>query len=145
MLAAMERALEDDMDVLNMSIGTRAQWPQYPTAQPQRPGSLKKGMVVVASIGNNGPGGSVPDGPYAAGAPGVGADVIGVASFDNTHVRVPLFAVSTTQRSDTNPRPAGSPSPTSGSLPLSRTRHDHHGGGPDGTPWLQRRVRLSGR
>ena len=32
MLAAMERALDDDMDVLNMSIGARAQWPQYPTA-----------------------------------------------------------------------------------------------------------------
>ncbi len=57
MLAAMEAALADDMDVLNMSIGSRTQWPQYPTAAAATR-LLKKGMVVVASIGNNGPGGS---------------------------------------------------------------------------------------
>jgi hypothetical protein len=32
MIAAMERALADGMDVLNMSIGSAFQWPQYPTA-----------------------------------------------------------------------------------------------------------------
>ena len=38
-------------------------------------------MVVVASIGNSGAAGL-----YSAGAPGLGEKVIGVASFDNTHV-----------------------------------------------------------
>ncbi|MGH8076600.1 MAG: S8 family serine peptidase, partial [Lysobacter sp.] len=33
MIAAMERALDDDMDVLNMSIGSTYQWPEYPTAK----------------------------------------------------------------------------------------------------------------
>ena len=32
MIAAMERALADGMDVLNMRIGSSFQWPQYPTA-----------------------------------------------------------------------------------------------------------------
>jgi len=32
MLAAMERVLADGMNVLNMSIGSSYQWPQYPTA-----------------------------------------------------------------------------------------------------------------
>ncbi len=93
MLAAMERALADGMQVLNMSIGARAQHPDYPTAVAATR-LLRSGMVVVASIGNNGPGGSAPDGPYAAGAPGIGKDVIGVASYDNTHITQPSIAVS---------------------------------------------------
>ena len=43
---------------------------------------------MVASIGNNGPGGSSPDALFAAGAPGVGNEVIGVASFDNAQLLV---------------------------------------------------------
>ena len=39
------------------------------------------GIVVVASIGNSGA-----NGIYSAGAPGVGDKVIGVASYDNSHV-----------------------------------------------------------
>ena len=46
-------------------------------------------MVVVASIGNSGA-----DGLYSAGAPGVGDEVIGVASFDNTHIQQIAFKVS---------------------------------------------------
>jgi len=87
MLAAMERALADGMHVLNMSIGSSFQWPQYPTAQASDR-LVNKGMVVVASIGNSGT-----SGLYAAGAPGVGKKVIGVASYDNSHVFLPYFAV----------------------------------------------------
>jgi minor extracellular serine protease Vpr len=86
MLAAMDRALDDGMDILNMSIGSAFQtWPQYPTAA----GAdflVSQGMVVVASIGNSGA-----SGVYSASAPGVGRDVIGVASIDNTHVNVESF------------------------------------------------------
>ena len=86
MLAAMERALADGMDVINMSIGSSYQWPQYPTAVAASR-LVKKGVVVVASIGNSG--GTTLNG-WSAGAPGTGANVIGVASFDNTHT---LFAL----------------------------------------------------
>lgn len=87
MIAAMERAYSDGMHVLNMSIGSAFQWPQYPTAQAADR-LAAKGVVVVASIGNSGA-----DGLYSAGAPGLGKDVIGVASFDNTRVTLSVATV----------------------------------------------------
>lgn len=120
MLAAMEMALADDMHVLNMSIGARAQWPQYPTGAAATR-LTRKGMVVVASIGNNGPGGSVPDGPYAAGAPGVGHDVIGVASYNNTHLAQQAFTVDPgNMLVGFNRATASALPPSSGSLTVSR-------------------------
>jgi minor extracellular serine protease Vpr len=86
-IAALERALADGMDVVNQSLGAAFQWPQYPTAQASDR-LVNKGVVVVASIGNSGT-----SGLYAAGAPGVGKKVIGVASFDNTHVFLPYATV----------------------------------------------------
>ena len=87
MVAAMELAHKDHMDILNMSIGSSFQWPQYPTAVASDR-LVKRGMVVVASIGNSGTSGT-----YAAGAPGVGEKVIGTASFDNTNAMSPYFEV----------------------------------------------------
>jgi minor extracellular serine protease Vpr len=88
MLAAMEMTLDNRADVLNMSIGSAFQWPQYPTAQAANR-LVRRGVTVVAAIGNEG---SL--GLYSAAAPGVGRDVIGVASFDNTHFNLPAFTVS---------------------------------------------------
>ncbi len=48
MIAAMERARADGMQVLNMSIGSAFQWPQYPTGQAASR-LVNKGVVVVAS------------------------------------------------------------------------------------------------
>jgi minor extracellular serine protease Vpr len=87
MMAAMERANRDGMHILNMSIGASFQWPQYPTAVAADR-LVTKGMVVVASIGNSGT-----SGVYAAGAPGLGEKVIGVASYDNTHINALTFDV----------------------------------------------------
>ncbi|WP_119315563.1 S8 family serine peptidase, partial [Calidithermus terrae] len=116
MLAAMERALSDGMHVLNMSIGSAFQWPQYPTAQASDR-LVNKGVVVVASIGNSGA-----NGLYSASAPGLGAKVIGVASFDNSHVSLSTFTVTpanlTVGYANATAAP---PAPTSGSLPLAKT------------------------
>lgn len=121
MLAAMERAFRDGMQVLNMSIGSSNQWPQYPTAAAASR-LVRKGMVVVASIGNSGPGGNPADGPYAAGAPGTGAEVIGVASYDNTRVTQPAFTVSPDNAAIGFSPASGAPTPpTSGSLPMAKT------------------------
>ncbi|MDO8143040.1 MULTISPECIES: S8 family serine peptidase [unclassified Isoptericola] len=79
MISAMEMALEDDMDILNMSIGSAFTWPSYPTASASN-AMVDAGMIVAASIGNSGR-----SGVYSAGAPGVGEKVIGVASVDNTN------------------------------------------------------------
>lgn len=115
-LAAMERAHADGMQIINQSLGSGRQWPEYPTAQAASR-LVAKGIVMVASIGNNGPGGSTPDALFAAGAPGVGANVIGVASFDNAQRS---FLVNGTPYGY-NPA-SGSPlPPTSGSLTLAKT------------------------
>ena len=116
MIAAMERALGDGMHVLNMSIGAPYQWPQYPTAQAATR-LVNKGVSVVASIGNSGA-----NGLYAASAPGVGAKVIGVASYDNSHVRLPTFTISPDNMSiGYSPAAAAAAPPTDGMLPMART------------------------
>jgi subtilisin family serine protease len=116
MVAAMERALADGMQVLNMSIGSAYQWPQYPTAVAANR-LVNKGMVVVASIGNNGT-----NGLYSAGAPGLGEKVIGVASYDNTHVNLALFTLSGDDYGIGYANAAGAPpAPLSGSLPMAKT------------------------
>jgi subtilisin family serine protease len=116
MLAAMERALEDGMQVLNMSIGSAFEWPDAPTAKAADR-LVRYGMVVVASIGNSGA-----SGLYSAGAPGVGKRVIGVASFDNTHVTLSTFTVSPDNTSIGYSPAEGSPLPPStGSAPMART------------------------
>lgn len=116
MLAAMERAQDDDMDVLNMSIGSTYQWPEYPTAKAASR-LVKKGMVVVASAGNSGA-----TGMYSSGAPSVGDGVIAVASFDNTSILSPSFTVSPDGLAIGYSPAAGSPTPpASGSAPLART------------------------
>ena len=117
MIAAMERVLHDDMDVLNMSIGDAFNnWPRSPTAAASDR-LVRKGVVVVASIGNSGA-----NGLYAAGAPGVGNDVIGVASFDNSHVGLATFTVSPGGESIGYADAAAAPlAPKSGSLPLAKT------------------------
>ncbi len=117
MIAAMERAYRDGMDVLNMSIGSAFMtWPQYPTAAAADL-LVKRGMVIVASIGNSGA-----NGIYSAGAPGVGNRVIGVASFDNTTVDMNYFTVTPADVKAGYNQATGAPAaPTSGSLPLAKT------------------------
>lgn len=116
MVAAMEMALADGMDVLNMSIGSAFQWPQYPTAVAAS-NLVNQGMVVVASIGNSGA-----NGVYSAGAPGLGENVIGVASFDNSHVSLAAFTISPDDTLIGYGTAAAAPlPPTSGSYPMART------------------------
>lgn len=116
MLAAMERALADGMDVLNMSIGSAFQWPQYPTAVASDR-MVNHGMVVVASIGNSGA-----NGLFSAGAPGLGKKVIGVAAFDNTHIALSVFTLSPDDMAiGYIPATAAPLPPTSGTFVLART------------------------
>jgi len=116
MIEAMERALADGMDVVNMSIGSSFQWPQYPTAQAGDR-LVNKGVVVVASIGNSGA-----NGAYAAGAPGVGKKVIGVANFNNTHSKSPVFTISSDDKKIAYNNATGAAlTPFSGVFPMART------------------------
>ncbi|RVT54458.1 peptidase S8 [Rubrivivax albus] len=113
---ALERAYADGMQVINQSLGAARQWPQYPTAQASSR-LTAKGVVMVASTGNNGPLGSSPDGLWAAGAPGTGSKVIATASFDNAQRS---FQVNGTPYGF-NPATGSPLPPTEGSLPMART------------------------
>lgn len=79
-LAAMEAALQDGNQVINLSLGSANQWPRYPTSRAAD-NLVNKGVVVVASAGNNGAGAL-----YAVGAPANGEKVIAVASVENAKV-----------------------------------------------------------
>jgi hypothetical protein len=116
MLAAMERAQRDGADVVNMSIGARFQWPQYPTATAADR-LVRHGIVVVASAGNVGT-----LGLYASSAPATGEHVISVASFDNTHANQTAFTISPDDKPIGYTDATGAaPTPTSGSFPMART------------------------
>ena len=117
MIAAMERVLDDGMNVLNMSIGDAFNnWPGSPTSVASD-NLVDAGVVVVASIGNSGA-----NGVWSAGAPGVGNKVIGVASFDNSHVKLLTFTVTPANITAGYTNAAGAPpAPTSGSLPMDKT------------------------
>lgn len=116
MVAAMERAYNDGAQILNMSIGSTFQWPQYPTAAAADR-LVDRGVVVVTSAGNAGA-----NGMWAVSAPGVGEKVIATASFVNTHLNLPSFTISPDNLAIGYSRATGAPfSPTSGSSPMART------------------------
>jgi minor extracellular serine protease Vpr len=87
MVAAMERVYADGAQILNMSIGSSFQWPEYPTAKAADR-LVNRGVVVVTSAGNSGT-----SGMYAVSAPGIGEKVIATANFNNTHLNVQSFTI----------------------------------------------------
>ncbi|ANS79182.1 N-acetylmuramoyl-L-alanine amidase [Serinicoccus hydrothermalis] len=103
MLHAMEQTLADDMDVVNLSIGSAfSAWKEYPTAQATD-ALAREGVIVVASIGNSGA-----NGLHSVGAPGVGEDTIGVGSVDNTFYDAIVFV---DEEGNDVPFSVGSPAP----------------------------------
>ena len=116
MLDAMERARRDGADVVNISIGSAFQWPEYPTAKAADR-LVRHGIVVVASAGNDGAAGL-----YASSAPSVGERVIAVASFDNTHANLDAFSISPDDTMIGYMAATGAPAPPrTGSFPMART------------------------
>ncbi|MFB9731423.1 S8 family serine peptidase [Ornithinimicrobium kibberense] len=112
-LAAMEQAFEDGMDVVNMSLGAGFMtWPSYPTAQAAD-AFTAAGQTYTVSAGNSGTSGT-----FSGGAPGVAHDVITVASVDNTHFLASTFETAgglSVAYAEASDAPAA---PTSGSLEL---------------------------
>ncbi|GHG01905.1 hypothetical protein GCM10017783_12640 [Deinococcus piscis] len=85
MLQAMERAAQDGMDVVNMSIGSSFQWAEYPTAKAADR-LVKRGVVVTISAGNSGA-----NGQFATGAPSLAEKAISVAAVDNAEISLKSF------------------------------------------------------
>lgn len=111
-LAAMEQAQADGVDVVNMSLGASFMtWQDYPTAQ-MADAMVAAGTTVVISAGNSGASGT-----FSSGAPGVSAGAITVASVDNTHRRSPYGTAAGADRGYAAAVGAATP-PTSGELAL---------------------------
>jgi minor extracellular serine protease Vpr len=106
-VAALERAYADGMQVINQSLGAAFQWPQYPSSVVGDR-LVEAGVVVIASAGNSGA-----TGTFSGGAPGIGRDVIGVASYDNAGIRAP-YLESNGRRIGYLPMTFSPPVPTSG-------------------------------
>lgn len=88
MIAALEQAYKDGMQVVNLSIGSAFEnWEATPSAKV---GSrmVKKGMIVVASAGNSGA-----NGQYSMGGVSMGDNVISVASVSNLKLEVSNFTI----------------------------------------------------
>lgn len=86
-LAAIERAFADGMDVVNLSLGSFGGWPQdFLSVALSR--MLDFGMIPVASAGNDGAAGI-----FSIGSPAAGDNVISVASFDNIEFELNIFNV----------------------------------------------------
>jgi minor extracellular serine protease Vpr len=76
-LAAMERAVQDGMEVINMSMGSGSAWAASPLSLAAAR-LVERGIVVVAASGNDGD-----KGLWQISAPGIGKNVISVASMDS--------------------------------------------------------------
>ncbi len=74
---AIDWAVENDMDVINMSLGSTYGTADDPSAVAST-NAVGAGVVVITSAGNSG------HNPYLTGAPGAGDGVIAVAATDGT-------------------------------------------------------------
>ncbi|MGO1683233.1 MAG: S8 family serine peptidase, partial [Corynebacterium variabile] len=112
-LEAMEQAMDDGADVVNMSLGASfVTWQDYPTAQMSDV-MTDNGVTMVISAGNEGTAGT-----FSGGAPGVAGDAITVASVDNTDRRAP-YATAAGEEIAYGPATGSTAAvPTSGELAL---------------------------
>lgn len=74
---AIDRAVQDGVNVINMSLGSPFGLPDDPSAVAAS-NAVGAGVVVIASAGNSG------GNPYLVGSPSTGAGVISVAAQDST-------------------------------------------------------------
>ncbi|GAA1373684.1 S8 family serine peptidase [Luteococcus sanguinis] len=111
-MQALQKAGDDRVDVVNMSLGASfMSWPNYPDAVASD-NLAARGTIVVASAGNEGEYGGM-----AVGSPSVGSKTISVGSVDNTMNTAWGFSV--------NGKPIGyapaegaAEAPTSGTMPI---------------------------
>lgn len=138
-IEAMEKALTDGMDIVNMSLGSDFDsWPSYPDAVAAS-GLTKAGVVVVAAAGNSGD-----TGLFSAGTPAVGSSVISVASYESAKVRTRVIAtggskIAYTSIEDTAAPPADNASQLTLRLASNTTACTQPAAVPAGTALLVKR------
>ncbi|SEH45578.1 minor extracellular serine protease Vpr [Halobacillus karajensis] len=72
-IAAIEEAVEDGMDVINLSLGNDVNGPDWPTTHAVNK-AIELGTVVVVAAGNSGPGG------WTVGSPATSSEAITVGA-----------------------------------------------------------------
>lgn len=82
-IAAMEQAIEDGVDVLNLSLGNTVNGPDYPTSVAVNR-AMELGVAVVLANGNNGPG------KWTVGSPATAASALSVGATSPSH-KVPFL------------------------------------------------------
>ncbi|KAI9597756.1 peptidase S8/S53 domain-containing protein [Syncephalis fuscata] len=80
-IAALERAFKEKMDIVNLSLGGDSSWGQSPDAVVAERLS-RKGLIVVAAMGN-----SATKGLWEASSPAIAPSAFSVASLDNIKYR----------------------------------------------------------
>ncbi|KAJ3215643.1 hypothetical protein HDU67_000177 [Dinochytrium kinnereticum] len=78
-IAALEMALRDGMDVVNLSVGGMSSWPEFPEARAAQ-NLVDAGIIVVAAQGNH-----ASDGPWSVSSPSIAPDVISVAATETDY------------------------------------------------------------
>ncbi|KAI8056107.1 peptidase S8/S53 domain-containing protein [Syncephalis plumigaleata] len=87
-LAAMERAAQHDMQVINLSLGFKNHWPNSPEASIAQK-LFERGVIVVASAGNDGK-----SGLFNINSPAIAPGVIAVAAVDSQVLWANTFRLS---------------------------------------------------
>ncbi|MFT4108198.1 Ig-like domain-containing protein [Propionicimonas sp.] len=86
-IAAMEQAAKDGMNVINLSLGSSsASWPDDALGQAAA-NLVKKGVVVVAAVGNSGS-----SGLFTAGTPAVAPGVISLAAGNASNTGIESYS-----------------------------------------------------
>ncbi|WP_279326051.1 S8 family serine peptidase [Bacillus sp. FJAT-47783] len=85
-IAAIEKAIEDKVDVLNLSLGNDVNGPDWPTSLALNK-AVEKGIIAVVSSGNSGPK------PWTVGSPGTASKAISVGA-STPPIKVPYLSLS---------------------------------------------------
>ena len=95
-VAAIEKSVEDGMDVINLSLGASINDPLYPTAVATN-NAMLSGVVTVVANGNSGPS------PGTVGTPGTAPLPISVGA-STTAIKIAKFKVEASNNISTNGR-----------------------------------------
>ncbi|KAL9477642.1 hypothetical protein ACSS6W_007483 [Trichoderma asperelloides] len=77
-MAAMQQAAEDGVDLISMSLGSITYWEQASPYVPLAQSIVESGVAIIAALGNDGD-----LGPYAVSAPGLAPEVLAVGSAES--------------------------------------------------------------